>query len=109
MIRGEKEGKHIKRVQGALERFSNKCPYTEKTEHKLSQAKLEGEARIRSKARETLFAEVTISCRPLSDLKFAQATPPPVFLNQSLLALWNYTKTITVTVDTQVKTTLAQN
>jgi len=35
-IGGVKEGKQIKRVEGALERFSNKCPYTEKTEHKVN-------------------------------------------------------------------------
>jgi len=49
-------------VKGALERFSNKCPYTEETEHEVNQAKLEGESSNRCEARENLFVEVTISC-----------------------------------------------
>ena len=52
--------------------------YGIKTEHKLNQAKLEGEARNRSEAWENLFAEATISCRPLSDLKVAQGFSKPI-------------------------------
>ena len=55
--------------------------YRIKTEHKLNQAKLEGQARNRSEARENLFAEVTISCRPLSDLKLAQGFSKPITIS----------------------------
>ena len=74
---GEKEGKHIKRVEGALERFSNTCPYTKKTEHKVNQAKFEGESSKRCEARENLFAEVSISCRPTSELQVTQNFSKP--------------------------------
>ena len=57
---GEKEGKQIKRVQGALERFSNKCPFTEKTEHKVNQAKLEGESSNRCEAREICLQKLPL-------------------------------------------------
>ena len=77
-IRSAKEGRQIKRVEEALERFSNKCPHTEKTEDKVNQAKLEGESSNRCEPQENLFAEVSISCRPLSDLKVAQGFSKPI-------------------------------
>ena len=59
-------------MEKALERFSNKCPYTEKPEHKVNQTKFEGESSNRCEKRENLFAEVSSSCRPISDWKIAQ-------------------------------------
>ena len=80
-IRGEKEGKQIKIVKGALERFSNKCPYTEETEHEVNQAKLEGESSNRCEARENLFVEVTISCHLNSDWEIAPVFSKPITIN----------------------------
>ena len=78
---GEKEVKQIKRVEGALERFSNKCPYRKKSEHKVNQAKLEGESSNLCEARENLFAEVTISCRLTSDWKVEQGFSKPLTIS----------------------------
>jgi len=57
----------MKRLEGALERFSNKCPHTEKkTEYKVNQAKLEGESSNRCEVGSTN------SCRLNSDRKITQ-------------------------------------
>ena len=76
--RVERREAHKKSARGIREVLKQVSIYGIKTEHKLNQAKLEGEARNRSEAWENLFAEATISCRPLSDLKVAQGFSKPI-------------------------------
>ena len=61
----ERREAHKKSGRGIREVFKHVSIYRKKTEHKVNQAKL-GESRNRCEARENLFAEVSISCRPTS-------------------------------------------